>query len=350
MRFHVISLPHTQVDGERFSSCAYTEKVRKFCLMMRGLGHHVILYAGDQSDDVADEIVPIFTEKERIACLEGAHYTAGSFDRDKPHWQKFNKFVIHEMACQRLQPQDFICVIGGWAHQPIAAAYPQHQTVEFGIGYSGTFSDYKVFESYAWMHMIYGHSGPPENAMGNFYDAVIPNYFEPERFPYGEAGDYFLYMGRLIDRKGWTLAQDVCERLGERLIIAGPGEFSGYGEYVGEVGWRERGELMSHAKATFTPTLYVEPFCGVHVEAMMCGSPIISTDWGVFPETVNGNVGFRCRTFDQFMRATKMVGELNRKSIRKYARSRFSMDVVAKQYEAYFTRLLDLYGEGFYAE
>ena len=46
IRFHLVSLPHTNTT-EAFSSCAFTEKVRKFAAMMKGLGHEVILYAGE---------------------------------------------------------------------------------------------------------------------------------------------------------------------------------------------------------------------------------------------------------------------------------------------------------------
>ena len=41
-RLHVVSLPHTQTTLE-FSSCAYTEKVRKFCRMMVEQGNEVLL-------------------------------------------------------------------------------------------------------------------------------------------------------------------------------------------------------------------------------------------------------------------------------------------------------------------
>jgi hypothetical protein len=40
--------------------------------------------------------------------------------------------------------------------KPIADGfYKYHISVEFGVGYSGVFSNYKVFESYAWMHAVY---------------------------------------------------------------------------------------------------------------------------------------------------------------------------------------------------
>ena len=46
MRFHVVSLPHTQTT-RAYSHCAYTEKVRKFCDMM-SVNHEVFLYSGRQ--------------------------------------------------------------------------------------------------------------------------------------------------------------------------------------------------------------------------------------------------------------------------------------------------------------
>ena len=56
---------------------------------------------------------------------------------------------------KRIQPKDFICIIGGLAQKPVSDAFPQNIAVEYGIGYSGVFSNYKVFESYAWKHAIY---------------------------------------------------------------------------------------------------------------------------------------------------------------------------------------------------
>lgn len=42
------------------------------------------------------------------------------------------------------------------------------------------------------MHNVYGEKGIID---GQYYDAVIPNYFDPDDFPYSEKKeDYFLYI------------------------------------------------------------------------------------------------------------------------------------------------------------
>lgn len=348
MRFHVVALPHTQVTKD-FTSCAFTEKVRRFCIMMHDLGHEVILYAGEKNEAPVTEHVVCISEDMRAAAVGSNHYTTASFDINLPHWQVFNATVINKLR-ERLEQKDFICVIGGTAHKPIADAFPQHTTVEFGIGYGGTFAKFRVFESYAWMHSIYAGHKNPTTTDGGFFDAVIPGYLEPEMFPVGDGdGDYYFFIGRMIDRKGYKIAQEVCERLGKRLILAGPGEGTGYGEFIGNVGPEQRAELMGGAIALFAPTLYIEPFGNIVVEAQTCGTPTITTDWGAFTETnINGLTGYRCRTLADFVRAAEDVKTLDRAAIRQHAIERYSLDVVGKQYEDYFARLLTLWDDGWY--
>ena len=210
MRFHVVNLPHTNTTLE-FINCAYTEKVRRFCNMMKSLGHTVFLYAGTQNEANVDELITCLSEQERIDSLNGRHFVEASFDNKLPHWQKFNNTAIQEIS-KRIEQKDFICLIGGSAQKPIADAFPNHISVEFGIGYGGTFAKYRVFESYAWMHSIYAMHTNPTMVDGNFFDAVIPGYYDPSMFPLQvEKDDYYLYIGRLIDRKGWRIAQQVCE-------------------------------------------------------------------------------------------------------------------------------------------
>ena len=97
------------------------------------------------------------------------------------------------------------------------------------------------------------------------------------------------------------------------------------------------------------PTYYVGPFEGVAVEAMMCGTPVITTDWGVFAETViQGKTGFRCRTLQEFVDAAEHVGELDAQAIRRHAVNNYSLEAIAPKYQAYFERLDALWRDGWY--
>ena len=350
MRLHVISLPHTQVT-DQFASCAFTQKVVRFCDMMTNAGHEVFLYAGSERGPQCQEhITCVDPELQRIA-LGGRHYTTYPFDATDTLWRAFNGAAIAEMQ-KRVQPHDVVCLIGGHAQLSIAQAFPQNLSVEYGIGYSGTFAQFRVFESYAWMHMVYGaESGGAEKKDGHWFDDVIPNQFD-DRHTLGPGGDYALYVGRLIDRKGFHIAQTACQHAGVPLVLAGPGEArgSGYGEFVGEVGPARRVELMRNARCLLAPTQYIEPFGTVTVEAMACGTPVVSTDWGAFTETVPAFAGFRCRMHREFVSALEQVQTLDRAKIRQHAESRFSMPVVQAQYDRYFERLATLWGKGWYAE
>lgn len=351
MRFHVCALPHTNTTTE-YLSCAYTAKVINFCRMMKDRGHTVFLYGGEQNEAPCDEHIVVAYKAEQKKHIGSKHFTEASFDHTAPLWQAANSRTILGIT-GRAQKEDFICVIGGVAQQPIAEALPHMLTVEFGIGYGGVFSKYRVFESYAWMHMVYGaqSEGNPHRSDGHWWDEVIPGYLDPEMFPFSaDKDDYYLYIGRLVDRKGYNIAVDACKVLGKKLVVCGQGIPPKGVDYRGVVGPEERGRLMSRAKAVFVPTLYVEPFANVHVEAMTCGTPVITTDWGVFTETVvNGFNGYRCRMMREFIEAAMTVDKLDPFKIRADAIKHYSLMSVGKRYEEYFQRLLTLWEDGWYA-
>jgi glycosyltransferase involved in cell wall biosynthesis len=319
--------------------------------MMKDRGHTVFLYGGEENQAPCDEHIVCVSEANRAAHVGDKHFTSASFDYNLPFWVNANAKMAAEIA-KRASPHDFICIIGGYAQKQIADALPNMMAVEFGVGYGGTFSKYRVFESYAWMHTCYGAAtmGKPHDADGSWWDAVIPGYLDPAMFPFSaEKEDYYLFIGRLVDRKGYRIAADVCFDLGKKLVVAGQGDPPVGCEYVGVVGPEERGLLMSRAKAVFVPTIYIEPFGNVNVEAQACGTPVITTDWGAFTETViDGVTGFRCRTFGEFKRAAQDVERLDPRAIRERAVNLYSLDVIGKKYEEYFERLLHLWDKGWY--
>lgn len=350
LRFHVVALPHTKVTKE-FFSCAYTEKVYGFCNMMTSLGHEVYLYAsGDRTDANVTDFIPCLPEELRLAAVGNNHYTSVSFDNTLPHWTEFNRNAINVIA-RHIQQKDFICLIGGTAQKPIADAFPDHMSVEWGIGYSGTFAKYRVFESNTWRSAVYAQHRNAADIDINFYDGVVNGYYNVEEFPMQlDKKDYYVYLGRMTQRKGVDVAAEACKVAGVKLIFAGSGNYiPSYGEHIGEIGAKERAELLGGAIAAFSPTLYHEPFCNSHIQALAVGTPVITTDLGIFTESVqNGFNGFRCNTLAEFVKATEQVKTLDPRKIATDAYSKYSTDMIRYKYERYFQRLLTLWDAGWY--
>ena len=338
MRFHVVSLPHTQTT-RAYNSCAFTSLTRTFCDMMTAGGHEVMLYASEDNEANVSELIPcISIQRQRESGFHGPEdMNKVEYRADASYWKHMAMRAIVAIQ-ERQQPGDILCLASGdqW---PIAreVAMP---AVEFIAGYQGTTSPFVVYPSYSWMHAVYGHKGTAAGYDPSDFDTVIPHFVDHVEFQYVEKpDDYFLYIGRLIDRKGWRIAQDVCERLGKRLIVAGRGEFSGYGEYVGQVGAGERAALMGHAQAIFMPTRYIEPFGLVQIEAAMCGTPVIGSDWGAITDAVTHGVnGFRCRSLADYVAAAQMVPSLDRRRVWAFA-EQYTYPHIRPQYERYFDKL-----------
>jgi glycosyltransferase involved in cell wall biosynthesis len=349
-RFHVVALPHTKVTKE-FFSCAYTEKVYGFCNMMTSLGHEVYLYAaGDRTDANVTDFIPCLPEDLRLAAVGNNHYTSASFDNKLPHWTEFNRNAINVIA-RHIEQKDFICLIGGLAQKPVADAFPDHMSVEWGIGYSGTFAKYRVFESNTWRSAVYAQHRNAADVDINFFDGVVNGYYDKDKFPWQlEKKDYYLYFGRMTQRKGVDIASQACEKAGVKLIMAGSGSYiPPYGEYIGEVSAEDRAELLGGAIAAFSPTLYHEPFCNSHIQAMAVGTPVLTTDLGIFTETVqNGFNGFRCNTLAEFVKATEQVKKLDYRAIATDTYAKYSTDIIRYKYDKYFNRLLTLWDAGWY--
>jgi len=370
MRFHLIGLPHTNVTRE-YVACSYTQKHLKFTQMMLSLGHEVFSYASEDNDVECTENIVINTKKSQKRWFGEFDYHNNFFpitwEPSDIHWKESNHMAKRQLR-ERVKPGDFICIIAGYCQEEIAKAFPNNPVVEYGIGYVGAFASYRVYESYAHMHYVHGFN---QNDNGRAYDAVIPNYFDPNDFTFSnEKEDYYVFLGRFIERKGVEIAVEATRKLGAKLIMAGQGctqvgnTFYGDGvkvegdhlEHIGHVNVEERAELLSKAKACFMPTTYLEPFGGVSIEALFSGTPVIASDWGCFTETIpHGEAGYRFHTVGEaaYYASDEMLSRLNNKAIAEYAYDNYSMDVVRYKYEDYFRQVQGLYdgsGNDFFSD
>lgn len=357
MTFHIPGIPHT-ITNKDFLSCAYTQKVLKLSSMLTDLGHTVYHYGCEGSTVNCTEDVSVVTDEYRQKFYPNrSREEQFTYNIDDEFHHTFNRRIADE-AKKRLGEQNFLLCAWGYGHKEISDFLGESFiTCESGIGYADTFSQHRVFESYTWMHWIYGKQGSSD---GGWYDAVIPNFFDPSDFEFKEEKqDWLLYIGRIVKRKGVELACQLAEKTGHKLVIAGQGTLKNEGEQIdlrgdhidfqGYADVEKRKYLMANAKAVLVPTYYIEPFGGVAVEAMLSGTPVITTDWGVFSEhTLHNVTGYRCRTMEQFCWAVNNVKKLSPHACRKWAIDNYSMDRVAKMYDEYFSMLSDLWRGGWY--
>lgn len=357
LRFHLLGLAHLETNKNN-SACAYTQKIVKLAKMLKDYGHKVYFYGVEGSNVICDEFIPVLSQ-ETLKQVYGDYDRSTQFFKHDPKDMAHQLFNINAINAinERKEPNDILlCTMGNY-QLPISKAV-KLLTVEPGIGYSGVFSSFRVFESYSWMHYIYGLLNQPD---GSWYDAVIPNYFDPKDFPYNpDKQDYLLYFGRIVSRKGVQVASDVAKATGNKLYVVGQGSLDNPVEHLSlgsekhiiykpAVGPDERKELLGNAKAVLMPTYYLEPFGGVNVEAQLCGTPVITSDWGAFPETVlHGVTGFRCRVFEEFCWAVKNIDQIKPIACHEWASKNYSMERIGKMYEEYFQRINRLFEKGWY--
>jgi glycosyltransferase involved in cell wall biosynthesis len=120
---------------------------------------------------------------------------------------------------------------------------------------------------------------------------VIPNGVAPVFSPEGpaEEGDYVLAVGTLEPRKNVASAEQAARRLGLELRVAGERGWGGVQAegWLGRVPDERLAELMRGARCLVYPSLY-EGFGLPVVEAMACGTPVVTSRGGATEEVAGG--------------------------------------------------------------
>jgi glycosyltransferase involved in cell wall biosynthesis len=370
IRLHIFGLPHTNTTNN-YSHCAFTGKVLRFCEMMVNNGFEVYHYGVETSETKATKNInvlsldewnnlrkksikylnPEMTKEEiKILLTDKKKFIGNLGNINTPLYKEFNKklrpLIINNY---RDISTDIICLPFGQTHDE-ALKDLKTICIESGIGYDGSYRNYRIFESYAILHQTMAI----EKKQAQHYWFVIPNYYNLNEWkinlnPIPNRVGFF---GRICDIKGCQIIIEIAKKMPHiEFILCGQGDPTNYLilpniKYKEPIEGLERSEYLGSLNVLLTPTYYVEPFCGVNVEAQLCGTPIISNDCGAFVETIeNFKTGIIAHTLEDFCEGINMAinGYFDRKYIQKRASELYDMKKIAYKYEYAFKNILDIH-------
>ncbi len=189
------------------------------------------------------------------------------------------------------------------------------------------------------------------------YNCVDLHRYEFERSVAPNAP--LVFLSRIDAVKGVHVAIEIAERSGRRLIIAGnradSGDTGRYWrevveprlknpgiDYVGPVNDAQKNRLLGQAAALVVPIQWDEPFGVVFIEALACGTPVVSCARGALPEIVRDGVeGFLGNSVGELASAVARLREIDRQACRRRVEECFSTERIVDTYEKLYQELLD---------
>ena len=370
IRLHMPAIPHT-ITTDEYSHCAFTGKVLRFAPMMISRGFEVYHYGVETSTPNATKHIDLLTKKEwedyRIQSYQYLHpelsiddikeklsdktnFVGDLGNWDTPLYKEFNKRLKTALQTNyRSTATDIVCLPFGRAHEH-AIQDLNVVSVESGIGYHGSYKPFRIFESYCKLHIV----NAIEKKQCEHYWFVVPNYYNVLEWPLNLNPDNKTigFFGRICDIKGCNIFVEVAKKFPHlNFVMCGQGDPEPYITkssniiYKPPIHGEDRGLFLSSLTALIAPTLYAEPFCGVNVESQLCGTPVITNEFGAFVETIEPfKTGMFCHTLADFCLAVQMAvdGKFDRKYISERANSLYNMYNVAKKYEYVFKTIMDV--------
>lgn len=373
IRLHLPAIPYTITRSE-FSHDAFTGKVLRFPKMMMSRGFEVYHYGVETSETGATRQIDLMTKEEWMNLrIESIMHLDKKLTREQaiiknndptliiselsnwstPLAKEFNRRFREKLAENyRGRKTDIVCLPLGRMHEAGIQGL-SCTAVEIGIGYSDSFTDFRVFEAYSWMSRTLGI----EDKQPNNYWFVVPHAFDINEFKLSlnPVPKRVGFLGRITNLKGCGIIKEIAKRFPDiQFILCGQGDPAPFLDvpnilYKPPIHGEERSEYLGSCVAFLHLAKYLEPFgCGP-VEAQLCGTPVICSDWGGMAETVEqGCTGLRGHTLADYCHGVQMAldGKFDRSYIRKRAAELFDMYKLAPRYEYIFKSIIDIYTPG----
>lgn len=188
----------------------------------------------------------------------------------------------------------------------------------------------------------------------------IPNYVDASSFePAFEAGDYFLYFGRLAPEKGVATLMRAAKAAGVKVKIAGTGpieselhalqkELAGDVEFLGFRSGADLHALIREARAVVLPSEWYENAPMSVLESFALGTPVIGARIGGIPEMViEGENGwtFESRNVDELAALLSKLKASSGEQVAQCGRSARNHVATNFNREGYLQATLALYAE-----
>ena len=190
------------------------------------------------------------------------------------------------------------------------------------------------------------------------YLGTVHNGIDLRAYPFvEEKEDFLVYIGRAISDKGPKEAITIARRAGLPLhMILKRGEapereyfeseikplLASDVELYENVTHETKVDLLGRARAMVFPIRWPEPFGLVMVEAMACGTPVVTTNWGAAVEVVDDGVtGFRRDGEDDLVEAVGKAATISPARCRARVEEHFSATAMVNNYARLFAGLLN---------
>jgi glycosyltransferase involved in cell wall biosynthesis len=315
------------------------------------MGHDVTLFA------TGDAEVPCKVE----AIFPQAIRKIPPFDTDQKARESV-KWVGIGRIIEKLQKEKFdivhshigwrLLTLGNLINQPLVTTLhgPMHLTYQH-VGFT-------AIPNYQFVSI----SDNQRKAFPNLqYVKTVYNGIAVEQFPFSDkAGDYLCLLGRFSPEKGVKEAIAIAKKAGMTLKIAAKidlvdqpfyesvkPEIDGKQiQFMGEIGFDEKTELLKNAYALLAPIQWEEPFGLNVVEAMACGTPVIGTKRGSFPELItHGKNGFLGTTVEELASFVSQIPTIDRAYCRKTVEERFTTKIMAEGYLRAYAQVIETFGK-----
>ena len=186
---------------------------------------------------------------------------------------------------------------------------------------------------------------------------VIHHGLRPQEWTVGDGkGDHLLFLGRFSPDKGAREAALIAHLAGVPLVMAAKMRereeieyftehveplLDSHVQYVGEIGMEQKQELLGSARALLNPILWPEPFGLVMIEALACGTPVLTLRSGAAPEIVeHGVTGFVHDRVEELAASLERIDELDRAACRRAVEGPFSADRMVREHLELYEQLL----------